>query len=248
MTYLIPKIIFKEFPNFFFLVIVAVISRIGRLLVFFIPIKLIYIYYTGEIPFINLISFEQKFEQSKDIYIVVFLLFFLLLFLLVLNLSSIIQIKVNKISRKYNFSKSEKLKKKFTSNFTLLVYLYSNLTVVLLCLILLCFVNSILIFIVILGICLYIIFFKIIKINKIDQNKININDGYSDIKLKIITDIFKGLIFIFCIYIITININNQEDLIIGILAFVVLRRLLNSIFSFIGNAKIIIERKFDFNI
>lgn len=245
MTYLIPKIIFKEFPNFFFLVIVAVISRIGRLLVFFIPIKLIYIYYTGEIPFINLISFEKNFEQSKDIYIVVFLLFFLLLFLLVLNLSSIIQIRVNKISIKYNLSKSEKLKKKFISNFTLLIYLYSNLTVVLLCLVLLSFINSTLIFIVILGICLYMIFYKIFKI---DKNLINNNNSFPDLKLKIINDIFKGLIFIFCIYIITINIDNQEDLIIGILAFVVLRRLLNSIFSFIGNAKTIMERKFSFNI
>lgn len=230
---LFPKFIFHYFVIHSFLVILAVLSRLGRIAIFLIPLKIIYIAFVG----VN--EFNFYFFKNVSAIIITLLVIFFILFILITTLNVHIKHIVSNLISKKEIINTIYLNKKLNKKLMVtLIYAHSNIVLIILFILLMLIFNHFLALFCISSILIITFLFQ--KIEKFTKNmsKIKIENYFKKFLFDrdLLVNFIKAIFLISGIILIIINYSSTNiNIFISIVSFVILRRLINSVFSLLTN-------------
>lgn len=228
-----PKFIFKYLPTYIFAVFLAVVSRLGRIAIFLIPLKIIYISFVGEV------EFNFYFSKNISTIIITLLIIFFFLFVLITTLNIHIRNIVSKLANNKEMINMAYLNKKLNKKLMItLIYTHSNIVLIILFILLMLVFNKFLALFCIISIIIIAYFLPMIEKFSEIMSKEKINNYFKKFVYDrdLLINIIKALFLLTGIIIIIFSHSNENiNIFISIVSFVVLRRLINSVFSLFAN-------------
>jgi hypothetical protein len=230
---LFPKFIFKHLATHIFTVFLAIVSRLGRIAIFLIPLKIIYISFVGKV------EFNFYFSKNISTIIITLLIIFFFLFVLITTLNIHIRNIVSKLANDKEIINMTYLNKKLNKKLMItLIYTHSNIVLIILFILLILVFNKILALFCIISIIITAYFLPMIEKFSEIMSKKKINNYFKKFVFDrdLLINIIKALFLLTGIIIIIFSYSNENiNIFISIVSFVVLRRLINSVFSLFAN-------------
>jgi len=225
-------IIFKD--NFKFILIsslLSVISKFTELLAFLIPVKVILINYSENIPNFLLMYMDGKSINTISLYLISIAILIYFIFLLVNR----VEIKYNNLYKdKFKIIKYQKPKDnlKLYANINNAYQIYSEALFIFLLLCLIIFLVPVYFYFLIIFILKTYLMFKF-DVYKFNDFFVSISDFRNSIRLRLKTliDIYFFISIIFLLLLMSIS-SDKSELLLIIIAVILLRRLCNSLRGF----------------